>query len=171
MAIQIQCISIGMNTWIPLRKLCLTAQAVNTRFPLHVPIFEEESIPDRLKSRYSVVRYAFPVKGFCALFSGFEVLSWLVMTFKTRSGTKFHGFTSHLDCEQSVFFFWFSKGSACVRARERWAAKPWNTKNEGGSPRGKKRDCSHSQTQWNMRWPHNAKYDWLMREALTRNWQ
>ena len=51
----------------------------------------------------------------------------------------------HLDCEQSLFFFIFSKGSA--RARERCATKPRNTRNEGGSPRRKKRDCSHSQTQ------------------------
>ena len=42
-----------------------------------------------------------------------------------------------IDCEQSRFFFRFSKGSA--RARERWAAKPRNTRNEGGSPRRKKR--------------------------------
>ena len=36
-----------------------------------------------------------------------------------------------LDCEQSLFFFRFSKGSA--RACERWAAKPWDTRNEGGA--------------------------------------
>ena len=72
-----------------------------------------------------------------------------------------------VDCEQSLFFFRFSKGSA--RARERWAATTLDARNEGGSPRRKKRDSSHSQTQWNMRWPHNAKYDWLMREALTTN--
>ena len=56
-------------------------------------------------------------------------------------------------------FFRFSKGSA--RPRECWAAKPRDARNEGGSPRRKKRNCS----------PHNAKYDWLMREALTINCQ
>ena len=53
----------------PVRKLFLTTQAVNPRFPLHVPIFEEESIPDRLTFRYFEVRYAFDVNGFCPLFS------------------------------------------------------------------------------------------------------
>ena len=38
-----------------------------------------------------------------------------------------------LDCEQSLFFFRFSKGSA--RALERWAAKPREARNKGGSPR------------------------------------
>ena len=42
-----------------------------------------------------------------------------------------------LDCEQSLFFFRFSKGSA--RARECWAAKPRDARNEGGSPRREKR--------------------------------
>ena len=64
-----------------------------------------------------------------------------------------------IDCEKSLFFFRFSKGSA--RPRECWAAKPRDARNEGGSPRRKKRDWS----------PHNAKYDWLMREALTTNCQ
>ena len=41
-----------------------------------------------------------------------------------------------LDCELSLFFFRFSKGSA--RAREHWAAKPRDARNEGGSPRRKK---------------------------------
>ena len=36
-----------------------------------------------------------------------------------------------LDREQSLFFFRFSKGSA--RARERWAARPRDARNEGGS--------------------------------------
>ena len=39
---------------MPLSKLFLTAQAVNARFLLHVPI---ESIPDRLTSRRSEFRY------------------------------------------------------------------------------------------------------------------
>ena len=60
---------------------------MNPRFPdLHVPIFEEESIPDRITSRYSEAHYAFAVKGFCALFLAFK-MSRLVMTFKTRSDT------------------------------------------------------------------------------------
>ena len=42
-----------------------------------------------------------------------------------------------LDCEQSLFIFRFSEGSA--RARERWEAKPRDARNEGGSPRRKKR--------------------------------
>ena len=63
----------------------------------------------------------------------------------------------------SPFLQIMSKGSA--RARERWAAKPRDARNEGGSPRRKKRDCPHSQTLWNKRWPHSAKYDWLMCEA------
>ena len=45
---------------------------------------------------------------------------------------------SALDCEQPLFFFRFSKGS--TRARECWAAKPRDARNEGGSPRRKKRD-------------------------------
>ena len=64
-----------------------------------------------------------------------------------------------IDCEQSLFLFRFSKGSA--RPRECWAAKQRDARNEGGRPRRKKRDCSL----------HNAKYDWLMREALTTNCQ
>ena len=58
-----------------LGKLFLTAQVVNLQSPLQVPIFEEESIPNKLTSRYVGVRYAFTVKGFCALFLAFEVLS------------------------------------------------------------------------------------------------
>ena len=50
-----------------------------------------------------------------------------------------------VECEQSLIFFRFSKGSA--RARERWAAKPRDARNEGGSLRRKKRDCPQSQTQ------------------------
>ena len=61
---------------------------------------------------------------------------------------------SNVDCEQSLFFFRFSEGSA--RARERRAAKPRDARNDGGArsylrlscvlldgPR-KKRDCSQS---------------------------
>ena len=36
-----------------------------------------------------------------------------------------------IDCEQSLFYFRFSKGSA--RARERRAAKPRDARNEGGA--------------------------------------
>jgi len=36
-----------------------------------------------------------------------------------------------VDCEQSLFFFRFSKGSA--RERERWAAKPRDARDESGS--------------------------------------
>ena len=60
---------------ISLRKLFLTAPAVNQQFSLNVPIFDEESISNRLTSRYSEVHYTFAVKGFCALFSAFKVLS------------------------------------------------------------------------------------------------
>ena len=41
----------------------------------------------------------------------------------------------------------------CTRAN-------WDGRDEGGSLRRKKRDCPHSQSQWNMHWPHNAKI-WL----------
>ena len=44
-----------------------------------------------------------------------------------------------LDCEQSLFFFRFSEGSARARASSGKAAR-----NKGGSPRRKNRDCSHS---------------------------
>ena len=56
----------------------------------------------------------------------------------------------------------------CTRAE---AAKPRDARNEGDSPRRKKRDCTLSQSQWIKRWPHNAKYDWLICEALTSNCQ
>ena len=78
-----------------LRKLFLTAQAVNLQFSLNVAIFDEESISNRLTSRYSEVHYTFAVKGICALFLAVKVFSWLVKTFKTRSGTRFHGYTFH----------------------------------------------------------------------------
>ena len=42
-----------------------------------------------------------------------------------------HAWARMVDCEQPLFFFRFSKGSA--RARERWAAKPRNARNEYGS--------------------------------------
>ena len=45
-------------------------------------------------------------------------------------------FSDKLDCEQPLFSFRFSKGSA--RARERWTAKPRDARSEGGSPRRKK---------------------------------
>ena len=41
-----------------------------------------------------------------------------------------HDFPCMIDCELSLFFFRFSKGS--TRARERWAAKPRDLRNEGG---------------------------------------
>ena len=44
-----------------------------------------------------------------------------------------------LDCEQPLFLFRFSKGSA--RARERRAAKLRDARNEGGSPRRVKGDA------------------------------
>ena len=52
---------------------------------------------------------------------------------------QFQGFKSsaEIDCEQSLFFFRISEGSA--RERERRAAKPRDVRNEGGSPRRKKR--------------------------------
>ena len=42
-----------------------------------------------------------------------------------------HAWAKMVDCEQPLFFFRFSNGSA--RARERWAAKPQDARNEGGS--------------------------------------
>ena len=47
-------------------------------------------------------------------------------------------FSCLLDCERSLFFFKFSEGSA--HADERWAAKPRDARNEGGSPRRKKKN-------------------------------
>ena len=44
-------------------------------------------------------------------------------------------------------------------------------RDKGANLRRKKRDCPHSKSKWNMCWPHSAKYDWLMREALTINCQ
>ena len=51
-------------------------------------------------------------------------------TWKSNNNLTIFRFGSTLcgDCEQSLFFFRFSKGSA--RARERWAAK-WDARNEG----------------------------------------
>ena len=74
---------------------------------------------------------------------------------------------SSIDCEQSLFFFRFSRGSAHARASGEAARRA----KRGRQPEKKKRDCPLSQGQWNTRWPHNAKYDWLMREALTSNCQ
>ena len=45
--------------------------------------------------------------------------------------------TSPLDCEQSLFFFRFSKGSARAHASVE-VAKPRDARNEGGSPRRKR---------------------------------
>ena len=42
-----------------------------------------------------------------------------------------------LDCEQSLFFFRFSKGSA--RARERWAARPRDARKEDAAREEKER--------------------------------
>ena len=55
-----------------------------------------------------------------------------------------HSCRIDVDCEQSLLV-----GSAW--ARERWAAKPRDARNEGGNPRRKKRDRLHSQTQRNTR--------------------
>ena len=52
------------------------------------------------------------------------------------SGAPSSLFQIALDCELSLFFFRFSKGSA--RAREHWAAKPRDARNDGGTPRRKK---------------------------------
>ena len=68
---------------ISLRKLFLTAPVVNQQFSLNVPIFDEESISNRLTSRYSEVHYTFAVKGFCALLSAFKI----------SSGTQLHSCT------------------------------------------------------------------------------
>ena len=70
------------SIWIPLRKLFLTSQAVNPRFPLHVPSFrslKRKASPIDQHPDIQKFVYAFAVKGFCALnlFSAFEVLlSW-----------------------------------------------------------------------------------------------
>ena len=47
-----------------------------------------------------------------------------------------------IDCEQSLFFFRFSEGSA--RERERRAAKPQEARNEGGSLPLQSRAFSHA---------------------------
>ena len=67
-------------------------------------------------------------------------------------------------CEQSLFFFRFSKGvhaganvdARCEKRRRQLA---------------KKKGRLHSQSKWNISWPHNAKYDCLMRNALSTNYQ
>ena len=53
---------------ISLHKLFLTAKAVNLQFSLNVAIFNEESISNRLTSRYSEFHYTFAVKGFLHYF-------------------------------------------------------------------------------------------------------
>ena len=82
-----------------------------------------------------------------------------------------------VDCEQSLFFFRFSRGN--VRARERWAEKPRDARNEGASSRAishargqlrvsgvlldgprKKRDCSQSnlcgsESSSELKWVNN----------------
>ena len=63
----------------------------------------------------------------------FNMLFQLVLTKFFKSEL----FSCLLDCEQSLFSFKFSKGSA--RARERWVVKPRDARNEGGSPRRKKK--------------------------------
>lgn len=74
---------------MPLRKLFLTAQAVNPRFSLDVPIFEEESIADNININIflSSLRFRCQMTS-CSIF-GVRCLSWLVMTFikdKVRYG-------------------------------------------------------------------------------------
>ena len=71
-----------------------------------------------------------------------------------------------LDCEPSLFF-----RQLATRVRERRAAKPRDARIEGGSSRREKRDCPHSQSQWNMHWPHNAKIRLDDGEALTAKCQ
>ena len=71
-----------------------------------------------------------------------------------------------LDCEPSLFF-----RQLATRVRERRAAKPRDARIEGGSSRREKRDCPHSQSQWNMHWPHNAKIQLADGEALTAKCQ
>ena len=62
---------------------------------------------------------------------------------------------TRLDCEQSLFFSVShvreggSSGEAMRRSRE--------TRETRAQPEKKKKDCPHSQSQWNMHWPHNAK--------------
>ena len=88
MAIQIQCISV----WMSLRKLFLTAQVVNLRSPLQVPIFEEESIPNKCWSslRFRCQRILCIIFGF----RGF-VLTSPGLVWKTWPLTQFHDCTLH----------------------------------------------------------------------------
>ena len=46
----------------------------------------------------------------------------------SKNESFYHAAEASLDCYQCLFFFRFSKGSA--RARERWAAKPRDARNE-----------------------------------------
>ena len=54
--------------------------------------------------------------------------TWLVCSLDHKHKGKEMWFDFQLDCQQSLFFFRFSKGSA--RARERWAAKPRDARNK-----------------------------------------
>ena len=64
----------------------------------------------------------------------FNMLFQLVLTKFFKSEL----FSCLLDCERSLFSLKFSEGSA--HADERWAAKPRDARNEGGSPRRKKKN-------------------------------
>ena len=67
-------------------------------------------------------------------------------TRRTKENNKIEEVVMVVDCEQSLFFFKFSEGSAC--ARERRAAKLRDARNEDGGPtcRPKKRCKSNLST-------------------------
>ena len=66
-----------------------------------------------------------------------------------------------LDCEQSLFFFRFSEGSA--RASIEWQSR----KERGRQPKKKKHRLLTQLEQMKYTLASQCKYDWLMREALT----
>ena len=65
-----------------------------------------------------------------------------------------------LDCEQSLFFFRFSEGSARARASSGKAATRAAAQEE-------KTETAHKLEEMKYTLASQCKYDWLMREALT----
>ena len=66
---------------------------------------------------------------------------------------------SNLCWERDILTFrslLFCKLVRGVHARECQVAKTRDAKNECGSQRRKNRDCSHSQSKWSLRTPHNG---------------
>ena len=131
-------------------------------------IFHEISVQMASAPCFDTTRPALLCKSCC-----FYAINWnfqSIISIRKRGQPHPHVYSKVrilIDCEQSLFFFTFSENN-CTRAG---AAKPRDERNEGGSPRRKKRDCQLSQSQWIKRWPHNAKYDWLICVALTTNCQ